>query len=30
MRRKNTFLEGGYNKKADLADWVRLKGFVTS
>ena len=23
-----TFLEGGYNKRADLADWVRMKGFA--
>ncbi len=30
LHRNKTFLEGGYNKRADLADWVRMKGFVTS
>ena len=28
LHRNKTFLEGGYNKRADLADWVRMKGFV--
>jgi hypothetical protein len=28
LHRNKAFLEGGYNKRADLADWVRSKGFV--
>ena len=30
LHRNKTFLEGGYNKRADLADWVRMKGFAIS
>jgi putative transposase len=28
LEEDKTFLEGGYNKRADLADWVRMKGFA--
>lgn len=30
LHRNKTFLEGGYNKRANLADWVRMKGFAIS
>ena len=30
LHHNKTFLEGGYNKRADLADWVRMKGFAIS
>jgi len=28
LHRHRTFLEGGYNKRAHLADWVKMKGFA--
>jgi hypothetical protein len=28
LHRHKSFLEGGYNKRAQLAEWVRMKGFV--